>query len=306
MANTKKIGLILAGILLLLFAACGSDADGSQSGIAPPYEPRSFDEVNPQNVDLELVAAPGLPEFPDCNGEPRNVQFTLETKEYEAEIAPGVTYPFLSFNGGVPGPAIVVCLGDWVEVTLRNPAESKHAHNIDFHAATGELGGGAVSIVRPGTETTFRFQTVKEGVFLYHCAIAPIAFHVTSGMYGAIVVLPKGGLPDVDQQFYLMEGDFYTEPSPDDPAKHVYSTERTANENPSYVVTNGKVGALTGDNALTVNVGEKVRFYYGQANLYSWPHIIGGHLDVVYGAGSSIPIPIGNTAWKRRWYRLGA
>lgn len=236
-----------------------------------------------------MVAAPGLPEFPDCDGEPRNVRFTLETKEYEAEIAPGITYPFLSFNGGVPGPAIVVCLGDWVEVTLKNPADSKHAHNIDFHAATGELGGGAVSIVGPGIQTTFRFQTVKEGVFLYHCAIAPIAFHVTSGMYGAIVFLPIDGLPDVDKQFYLMEGDFHTEPSPDDPAKHVYSTERTANENPSYVVTNGKVGALTGDNALKVNVGEKVRFYYGQANLYSWPHIIGGHLDVVYGSGSFHP-----------------
>ena len=282
MVSSKKIGLILAGILLLLFAACGSDAEESQSGISPPYEPRSFDDVQPQNVDLELVVAPGVPEFPDCNGEPRNVRFTLETKEYEAEIAPEITYPFLSFNGGVPGPAIVVCLGDWVEVTLRNPAESKHAHNVDFHAATGALGGGAVSIVGPGKQTTIRFQTVKERVFLYHYAVAPIAFHVTSGMYGSIVVLPKDGLPDVDKQFYLMEGGFYTEPSLDDPAKHVYSTERTANENPSYVVTNGKVGALTGDNALTVNVGERVRFYYGQANLYSWPHIIGGHLDVVY------------------------
>ena len=122
---------------------------------------------------MELVAAPSLPEFPDCNGEPRNVRFTLETKEYEAEIAPGITYPFMSFNGGVPGPAIVVSLGDWVEVMLRNPAESKHAHNVDFHAATGALGGGAVSIVGPGAQTTIRFQTVKEGVFLYHYTVDP-------------------------------------------------------------------------------------------------------------------------------------
>jgi nitrite reductase (NO-forming) len=217
------------------------------------------------------------------------VRFTLETREYEAEIAPGVAYTFLSFNGAVPGPAAVVCLGDWVEVTLQNPSDSKHAHNIDFHAATGALGGGAVSIVGPGQQTTFRFQAIKEGVFVYHCAIPPIPFHVTSGMYGAIIVLPKDGLPDVDKQFYLMEGDFYTEPSPDNPSRHVYSTERVSNENPSYVVTNGKVGAITGDNALKVNVGEKVRFYYGQANLDSWPHIIGGHLDVVYGRGSFNP-----------------
>ena len=179
------------------------------------------------------MSAPNLPEFPDCSGNPRNVRFALETKEYEAEIAPGITYTYLSFDGGVPGPAIVVCLGDWVEVTIRNPKESRHAHNVDFHAATGELGGASASTVAPGQQATFRFQALKEGAFVYHCAVAPIVLHVSSGMYGALIVLPRDGLPDVDKQFYLMEGDFYTEPSADDPSKHVYSTERVANENPS-------------------------------------------------------------------------
>ena len=225
---TEKVGFILVGVLLLLVLGCSGAAQQPAGGVATPYEPRLFDEVSPQNVDLQLVSAPDLPQFPDCGGEPRNVRVTLETQEYEAEIAPGITYPFLSFNGAVPGPAIVACLGDWVEVTLKNRADSKHAHNIDFHAATGALGGGAVSIVGPGQQTTIRFQVLTEGVFLYHCAIPPIPFHVTSGMYGAIIVLPKDGLPDVDQQFYLMEGDFYTEPSVDDSTKHVYpeSTER--------------------------------------------------------------------------------
>jgi nitrite reductase (NO-forming) len=108
-------------------------------------------------------------------------------------------------------------------------------------------------------------------------------------MYGSIIVLPKGGLPEVDKQFYLMEGDFYTEPSPENPSKHVYSTQRIADENPSFVVTNGKVGALTGDNALQARVGEKVRFFYGQANDESWIHIIGGHFDLVYSRGSFHP-----------------
>ena len=289
MAWKKKLIFALFSMPILLVLACSATIQQAAVGVAAPYEPRSFDEVSPENVDLQLVSAPNLPQFPDCGGEPRNVRVTLETQEYEAEIAPGITYPFLSFNGAVPGPAIVACLGDWVEVTLKNPADSKHAHNIDFHAATGALGGGAVTIVGPGQQTTIRFQVLKEGVFLYHCAIPPIPLHVTSGMYGAIIVLPKDGLPSVDQQFYLMEGDFYTEPSADDPAKHVYSTKRTSDENPSYVVTNGKVGALTGANALQVRVGEKVRFYYGQANLDSWPHIIGGHLDLVYGRGSFHP-----------------
>ena len=280
---------MLIGVLILLVLACSTAEEQPQQGVSPLYEAQSFDDVNPENVDLELIAPPNLPQFPECNGKPRNLRLTLETKEYEAEIAPGITYPFLSFNGGVPGPAIVACLGDWVEVTLKNAADSKHAHNIDFHAATGELGGGSVSILGPGQQTTIRFQALKEGVFLYHCAIPPISFHVTSGMYGAIIILPEEGLPDADKQFYMMEGDFYTEPSADNPAKHVYSTERTSNESPSYVVTNGRVGALTGENALKVKVGEKVRFFYGQANLDSWPHIIGAHFDVVYGRGSFHP-----------------
>ena len=284
MPVSKNLIVVLAVVLPLFGLACSTKA-----GPAPAYEARSFADANPQTVDLDLVPAPGLPSFPDCNGEPRNVRFTFETSEYEAEIAPGVTYPFLSFNGAVPGPAIVVCLGDWVEVTIKNPASSKHAHNVDFHAATGELGGGSVSTVSPGKQTTFRFQALKEGSFVYHCAVAPIVLHVASGMYGAIVVLPKGGLPEVDKQFYLMEGDFYTEPSEDDPSKHVYSIERVRNENPSFVVTNGRVGAVAGDSALRVRVGEKVRFFYGQANDESWIHIIGGHFDMVYGRGSFHP-----------------
>jgi nitrite reductase (NO-forming) len=160
---------------------------------------------------------------------------------------------------------------------------------VDFHAATGALGGGAASIVGPGQQTTFRFQALKKRAFVYSCAIAPIVMHVTSGMYGSIIVLPKGGLSPVDKEFYLMEGDFYIEPSVDDPKRHVYSQERGTNENPSYVVTNGKVDAVTGDNALKVKVGEKVRFYYGQANDESWLHIIDGHFDKVYVTGPFHP-----------------
>ena len=291
MITKNAVMMLLGGVLLILAMACGSDVApvAQQDDVAAPYEPRSFEEANPQSVDLKLVPAPALPEIPDCDGEPRNVRFTLETSEVVAEIAPGVTFPFLTFNGAVPAPAIVVCLGDWVEVTLKNSLGSKFAHNVDFHAATGALGGGAASIVGPGQQTTFRFQTLKEGAFVYHCAIAPVAMHVTSGMYGSIIVLPKGGLPEVDKEFYLMEGDFYTEPSKDDPSKHVYSQERITAENPSYVVTNGRVGAVAGDDAIKVNVGDKVRFYYGQANDESWLHIIGGHFDKVYVTGSFHP-----------------
>ena len=284
MRSVTKFTVAFLTLAALFGLACSSGGEPAR-----PYEPKSFSEVNPETVDLSLVPPPMLPAFPDCDGEPRNVRVTLVTSEYEAELAPDVTFPFLSFNGAVPGPAIVVCLGDWVEVTIQNPADSRHAHNVDFHAATGELGGGSVSTVSPGKQATFRFQALKEGAFVYHCAVAPIALHVTSGMYGGIIVLPRGGLPEVDKQFYLMEGDFYTEPSPDDPTKHVYSTQRISDENPSFVVTNGRVGAVAGDDALQVRVGDTVRFFYGQANDESWIHIIGGHFDLVYVGGSFHP-----------------
>lgn len=159
MLNKKRLIMLIVGIFVILAVACGSDADTAAvpaddgDGVAPAYEPRSFDEVKPENVDLKLTPAPALPEIPGCNGEPRNVRFTLEALEVEGEIAPDITFPFLTFNGAVAGPAIVVCLGDWVEVTLKNLEGNKFAHNVDFHAATGALGGGAASIVGPGQQT---------------------------------------------------------------------------------------------------------------------------------------------------------
>ena len=181
----------------------------------------------------------------------------------------------MTFNGSMPGPMMVVHEGDYVELTLVNPDTNAMPHNIDFHAATGALGGGELTLVNPGEQVVLRFKATRTGVFVYHCAPGGpmIPWHVVSGMNGAIMVLPRDGLKDgngkplhYDRIYYVGEQDFYI---PRD-EKGNFKTYDCAGEAyadtievmrkliPTHVVFNGKVGALTGENALTAKVGETV------------------------------------------------
>ena len=261
-------------------------------------------------VTQELVAPPAVPKHDQvAKGGPKVVQIRMETTEKEIEVAPGANVWALTFNGSVPGPLIVVHEGDYVELTLANPKESTLAHNVDFHAATGALGGAGLTLVQPGEEVVLRFKAVKPGVFVYHCAPGGtmIPFHVISGMSGAIMVLPRDGLKDADgkpytydKAFYIGEQDFYL---PQDakgnfkkyaqPAAGMADMLDTAKGLiPTHVVFNGSVGAITGDNALSANVGEKVLFVHSQANRASYPHLIGGHADLYWVGGSFGDTPL--------------
>ena len=175
-------------------------------------------------------------------------------------------------------------------------------HNIDFHSATGALGGGSLTLVNPGEKTVLRFKATRPGTFVYHCAPGGpmIPWHVVSGMAGAIMVLPRDGLRDpegkavsYDKVFYIGENDFYIPRDEagefkrfDDVGESYPDTLEVMNGLiPSHVVFNGRVGALTGDNALTASQGEKVLFVHSQANRDSRPHLIGGHGDLVWERG---------------------
>ncbi len=255
-------------------------------------------------IQQELVAPPLLPEHDqNYKGSPRTIAVTLTIEEKEMEIDDGVFIQALTFNGSVPAPMIVATQDDFVEVTLINPATNQMFHNIDFHAATGAMGGASITGIEPGEKTILRFKATKPGVFVYHCApggrVTP--FHVVGGMNGAILVLPKDGLRDAknkkidyDKAYYLGEQDFYL---PKDSSGQFirYASINEAMEPtiklmqsliPTHLVFNGRVGALTGSNALTANVGEKVLFIHSQANRDSRPHIIGGHADLVWQGGS--------------------
>ena len=257
-----------------------------------------------EHITQTLVAPPLVPEHDQVvTGPPRVVQIRMVIEEKQIELEPGATVWAFAFNGTVPGPLIVVHQGDYVELTLVNPKTNMLQHNIDFHAATGALGGGGLTHVNPGEQVVLRFKVIKPGVFVYHCAPGGlmVPFHVVSGMNGAIMVLPRDGLKDAngqpvhyDRAYYIGEQDFYlpkdangkykSYPSPIAEMTDMLNVMR--NLIPTHIVFDGKVGALTGDNALTAKVGETVLFIHSQANRDTRPHLIGGHGDLVWATGS--------------------
>ncbi|HEU5316939.1 MAG TPA: copper-containing nitrite reductase [Chloroflexota bacterium] len=220
---------------------------------------------------------------------PTLVKYEIETKEVTAQLADGTTYNYWTFNGTVPGPMLRVRVGDDVEITLKNPADSKLTHSIDLHAVTGPGGGAKVTQVPAGGSATFRFKALNPGVYVYHCATPMVAHHIASGMYGLIVVEPEGGFTKVDREYYVMQGDFYLSGDRGQAGHHEIGMADMMNENPDYVLFNGSVGALTGQNALKATVGETVRFFFGVGgpNLTSSFHVIGEIFDRVYPEGAT-------------------
>ena len=240
--------------------------------------------------DAVLTNAPDVPPAISRN-HPTKVIVKLETREVTKRLADGVTYTFWTFGGSVPGKFIRVREGDMVEFHLSNDPSSRMPHNIDLHAVTGPGGGAASSFTAPGHTSTFSFQALNPGLFVYHCATAPVGMHVGNGMSGLILVEPKAGLPKVDREYYVQQTEFYTAGRNGEPGLQPFSMEKAIREQPEYVVFNGSVGAIAGDNALKAKVGETVRLFVGNGgpNLVSSFHVIGEIFDNVYGeAGTTI------------------
>jgi nitrite reductase (NO-forming) len=206
------------------------------------------------------------------------------------QISDGVDYTFWTFGGQVPGKFIRVRQGDTVEFHLQNHPDNKMPHNIDLHAVTGPGGGAASSFTAPGHESQFTFKTINPGLFVYHCATAPVGVHIANGMYGLILVEPAAGLPPVDREYYVMQGDFYTVGKYREKGLQPFDMQKAIEENATYVLFNGSEGALVGDNALPAEVGDTVRLYVGNGgpNLVSSFHVIGEIFDKVFLEGGSI------------------
>ncbi len=237
-----------------------------------------------------LTQAPAVPPA-ITRSQPAKVIVNLEVKEVTRRLADGVEYAFWTFGGEVPGKFIRIREGDSVEFHLQNDPDSKMPHNIDLHAVTGPGGGAVSSFTAPGHASQFSFQALNPGLYVYHCATAPVGMHVANGMYGLILVEPKEGLPPVDHEYYVMQGEFYTLGKFGEEGLQPFDMDKAVDEKPSYVVFNGAVGALSGTRALSAKVGEKVRLYVGNGgpNLSSSFHVIGLIFDTVYQEGGSVP-----------------
>lgn len=237
-------------------------------------------------IKATLVAPPAVP--PPVRRGPARVIVVLETREHRDTLAEGVEYEFWSFNGTVPGPMIRVRVGDDVVLRLRNSKSSKQIHSIDLHAVNGPGGGAALTQTVPGRETAFSWKALNPVLYVYHCASPHIPTHIANGMYGLILVEPAGGLAGVDQEFYVVQGEFYTRGSFGAKGLQAYASDKGRLERPEYVVLNGSVGALANGKALTARVGETVRLFVGNGgpNLVWSFHVIGEVFDRVYPEGA--------------------
>jgi nitrite reductase (NO-forming) len=247
-------------------------------------------QVKPADPNAKPLPAPKI--APPLNRTtPANVKIDVETKEVTAKLADGQDYTFWTFGGTVPGPMFRVMQGDTVELTMRNNETSIVTHSIDLHAVTGPGGGAKVMQVPPGGDAVFKFQALNPGVYVYHCATPMVAHHISQGMYGLIVVEPPGGLPKVDREFYVMEGDLYLQGNRAQEGHRETSIDKLIAETPDYVVFNGGVGQLIGDNALKARVGETLRIFFGVGgpNVTSSFHVIGEIFDRVYPEGATTP-----------------
>ncbi len=235
-----------------------------------------------------LTRAPNVPP-PITRTTPAKVIVKMEVRETVGDLSEGVKYTFWTFGGEVPGQFIRVREGDTVEFHLANHQSSKLPHNIDLHAVTGPGGGAASSFTAPGHKSQFTFKALNAGLYVYHCATAPVGMHIANGMYGLIYVQPKNPLPTVDHEFYVMQSEFYTNARFGEKGHQPFSMERALAENPSYVVFNGSANSMTGERAIPAKVGDTVRLFIGNGgpNLVSSFHVIGEIFDRVYIEGGT-------------------
>ncbi|HFA8110832.1 TPA: nitrite reductase, copper-containing [Neisseria gonorrhoeae] len=291
----------LAAMIASLFAlaACG----GEPAAQAPAETPAASAEAassaaqataeTPAGelpvIDAVTTHAPEVPPAIDRDY-PAKVRVKMETVEKTMKMDDGVEYRYWTFDGDVPGRMIRVREGDTVEVEFSNNPSSTVPHNVDFHAATGQGGGAAATFTAPGRTSTFSFKALQPGLYIYHCAVAPVGMHIANGMYGLILVEPKEGLPKVDKEFYIVQGDFYTKGKKGAQGLQPFDMDKAVAEQPEYVVFNGHVGAIAGDNALKAKAGETVRMYVGNGgpNLVSSFHVIGEIFDKVYVEGGKL------------------
>lgn len=251
------------------------------------------DAAQPAAVADIVRPATDLPP-PITRRAPAVVKVNLVTQEVVGKIADGATFKYWTFNSKLPGPMVRVRVGDTVEVTLHNPADSMNMHNVDFHAVTGPGGGAAATLANPGETKTFSFKALQPGLYIYHCAAPMVAQHIANGMYGAILVEPEEGLPKVDREFYVVQGEIYTEEDHDAQGELTESIGKLLDEDAEFYVFNGAFKALTGEKQLEAKVGETVRIYFGVGgpNKTSSFHVIGEIFDNVYNLGSLTSPPV--------------
>ena len=243
---------------------------------------------------LDVAKDPAEVGKPVGNRGPQHLTFDMLTTEVEGRLSDGSTYRYWTFDNTVPGPMLRVRQGDTVTINLKNADDSVNIHSVDFHSVTGPGGGAAVTQVRPGETKSFTFKALHPGLYVYHCATPMIAHHISNGMYGMILVEPEGGLPKVDREYYVMQGELYTAQKHGSRGLQEFSVDKLLDEKPEHLMFNGSMDALTKTFDMTANVGEEVRIFFGVGgpNMTSSFHLIGEVFDRVYNLASFTSPPL--------------
>ena len=277
-----KVALLLAGAVFALSPANAHQAQHQHAAAAAA--PAAIADVVRDAADLPS---------PLARRGPQTVKVNLETVAVTGQLADGSTYHYWTFNKKIPGPMVRVRVGDTVEVTMKNAADSVMAHNVDFHAVTGPGGGAVATVAAPGESKGFTFKALSPGLFVYHCATPMVAQHIANGMYGMILVEPEAGLPKVDHEFYVMQGEIYTEQAFGTEGELSESLDKLLDEKPEFYVFNGAADALV-KKPLHAKVGETVRIFFGVGgpNKTSSFHVIGEVFDRAYPLASLTSAPM--------------
>ncbi|MFN2372498.1 MAG: copper-containing nitrite reductase [Cyclonatronaceae bacterium] len=267
----------IIGIVICITAGCSENS--------------KFDPVTAEIIGEEeavLTLPPNVPPPIDRNHATKLI-VKMEVIEQEMRLADGVSYMMWTFGGSVPGKFIRAREGDMIEFHLQNHPDNKLPHNIDLHSVNGPGGGAESTFTAPGRETVFTFRALNPGLYVYHCATAPVGMHIANGMYGLILIEPAGGLPEVDKEYYVMQSEFYTRGDFGERGHQPFDMNRAIKEDASYVVFNGSVGAMMHENAITAERDDVVRLFVGNGgpNLTSSFHVIGEIFDKVYYEGGN-------------------
>jgi nitrite reductase (NO-forming) len=250
----------------------------------------------PVAMGVDISQSPLATGTPVGKRGPQKLTVNLETTEVLGQLADGTTYKYWTYNNKVPGPFVRVRVGDTVDVNMSNAKDSHMIHSVDFHAVTGPGGGAAITQAAPGSTKSFTFKALNPGLYVYHCATPMVAQHISNGMYGMILVEPEGGLPKVDREFYVMQGELYTAQRHGTPGEAEFSLEKLLNEQPEHLMFNGNHNALTKTHRMEAKVGETVRIFFGVGgpNATSSFHVIGEIFDRVYNLGDLTSPPLKN------------
>lgn len=248
------------------------------------YTPMNVPQRGADSMAVDISANPTHMPPPIAARAPQVQKVRLETVELSGKLDDNTSFTYWTFNRQVPGPMLRAKVGDTIELTLANAKDSKAIHSIDLHAVTGGHGGGEHTQVAPGQEKTITFKAMHAGLFVYHCATPLVPHHIAAGMYGMILVEPEQGLPKVDREFYVMQGDMYTQRPIGAKVHQEVDLQKLSDEMPSYYVFNGAVGALSKTHKMQAKVGETVRIYFGVGgpNKIASFHVIGEVFDKVY------------------------